>query len=506
MKSSLKSKLFLITYGTILAFIAGLIIFNNTVLRSYYRFRRDAHLIEAFEVYNDMNESSNLYIETLMQVESEKNISIQVIYQPQVFEDSVELEDYLTDTDWYLRIYGNPYTIPHEQLANFIYAYQHGQGEYDLRVSEEISDDVYDGYSFTMNEEQDLIGLFAVKSFNQGYLYYFNTFTTSSIDENIWIFNSFTVVIGMFFMVASGIVMYIMSDRLTNPILQINRVADEIANLDFSNKIDVKSDDEIGHLAKSVNKMSDELSQNIEELKVTNKRLADEILYKNNIEKLRKEFIASASHELKTPLSLIMGYAEALRLEDISKEDYDAYIAIILDETNKMNKLVREMLNIGQIESGNMTIKKTKFSLKKLVQSTYKLLQIKLDEKEVDVVIDVDDVMVSSDYEQLQTVLINFINNAMNHMSEPNRLTITSKKFEDVIRLSVHNTGQAIPEEDINYLWDSFYKVDKSRTRSYGGHGLGLAICRSIFEALNYHYGVENTQDGVKFFFDIKTS
>jgi signal transduction histidine kinase len=305
-------------------------------------------------------------------------------------------------------------------------------------------------------------------------------------------------------MVLSAIVMYFISYRLTNPILEINRVANEISNLNFSDKAIVNTEDEIGQLAISVNKMSRELENTIEELKVSNQRLAEEILYKNQVEKMRKEFIISASHELKTPLSLIMGYTEALKLEDLSKEDYDNYVDIITDETHKMNKLVREMLNISQIESGIISIQKEDFSIKKLVESTLKLVSIKLNENDIKYEMDVDDVMIHSDYDQLQTVLINFINNAINHIKEPKQLKIYSEKDKDKIRLLVFNTGQPILEEDITQLWDSFYKVDKARTRRYGGHGLGLSICRTIFEALNYTYGVLNLETGVAFYFDIK--
>jgi len=151
-----------------------------------------------------------------------------------------------------------------------------------------------------------------------------------------------------------------------------------------------------------------------------------------------------------------------------------------------------------------INIKRSKFSLKSLIDSTINLLAIKLNEQEIHVQVNCEEAVIESDYEQLQTVLINFINNALNHMTEPKLLSISTKRLSDGrLRLIVYNSGKPIPKEDIQYLWNSFYKVDKARTRSYGGHGLGLAICRSIFEALDYHYGVENKEDGVAFYFDI---
>lgn len=503
MNSSLRSKLFLISYGTILAFIAGLIIFNNTILRSYYTYRKNIQLVDTFIEYRDLNINSPQYEDQMRIVESTQNVSIQVIYEPAAYDMDASLNTLISDQTLYQRLYGSPYSINRNAIVNMIYEYHHNDGDV-LKDYEELQNEGYEAYRFNLSEEHSLIGLFVVEPLNEGYIYFFNTITTTSISENIWIFNSFTVVIGLFFMVLSAIVMYSISYRLTNPIIEINRVANDIANLDFSHKVENIPDDEIGDLAISVNKMSDELKTNIEALKVSNQRLAEEILFKNKVEKKRKEFIGSASHELKTPLSLIMGYAEALKLADISDAERENYLEIILDETEKMNKLVREMLNMNQIENGVITINQSTFSLNELIDSTIKLLAIKLNEKEVNVHLDIKDVEVTSDYEQLQTVLINFINNALNHMSKPNILSIYTKEIGDgILRVFVYNSGKNIPEEDLEYLWNSFYKVDKARTREYGGHGLGLAICRSIFEALEYDYGVENGEDGVSFYFDI---
>jgi signal transduction histidine kinase len=133
-------------------------------------------------------------------------------------------------------------------------------------------------------------------------------------------------------------------------------------------------------------------------------------------------------------------------------------------------------------------------------------MQIKINQLEIDFTTDVEDVLVVSDYDQLQTVLINFINNAINHIGDKKIIKIYSEKRENTIRLFVYNTGTKISEEDLPYLWDSFYKVDKARTRRYGGHGLGLSICKSIFNSLKYEHGVKNFEDGVGFYFDINSS
>ncbi|MFW5793914.1 MAG: sensor histidine kinase [Bacillota bacterium] len=513
MKSSLRSKLFLLTYGIILGFIAGLIIFNNTILRNYYIYRKNETFVDAFTEVKRLDLEADDFANELLRIESKYNISIQVIFQDEPINPNISLDDLENEDSLYEFAYGNPYLIPRQEVVNFIYQYNQATEtniSFPIGKKTDIGDASFDGFLFdiatdNLDESSDLIGLFvATETENDGYLFYFNTITSQSIDENIWIFNSFTVVIGMLFMVMSAIIMYFLSYRFTNPILEISQVADEIANLNFSHKINITSEDEIGLLAKNVNVMSHELKSTIEELQISNKRLAEEIINKNKVDKMRKDFIASASHELKTPLSLILGYSEALKLKDVDEKDRLAYLEIIIDETNKMDKLVREMLNISQIERGIISINKTKFSLSELVKKTLKLFSLLIKENEIDLEVKVDDLLVYSDFNQLQTVLINFLNNSINHIKEPKVLTIESKVMsKDKIRICVDNTGEKLTEEDKDNIWESFYKADKARTRAYGGHGLGLAICKSIFEALDYNYGAENTVDGVSFYFDI---
>ena len=509
MNSSLRSKIFLITYGTILAFIAGLIIFNNTILKDYYTYRRNTHLVEAYQKVSKIDLLADDFNQQVAIVESEDHLSILLVFQPFELDESKSLSE-LKEENIFNIVYGQTYWMSGEDVISFIYHYhQMNNDKSDFKYGRHANIDFHnDSYYFKWQrtneiQSEDIIGLFSVEPYGEGYLFYFNTIPSATIDENIWIFSSFTVVIAILFMILSAVVMYTISYKLTNPILEINRVANEIANLNFSDKVQVFGEDEVGHLARSINKMSDQLSHTIDELKISNQRLADEILYKNQLEKKRKEFTASASHELKTPLSLIMGYSEALKLDDLSKEDRDNYLDIVIDETDKMNRLVRELLNITQIESGIITVNKTHFSILKLVQSTYQLLAIRINEKSIQLTLDVDDLEVYSDYDQLQTVLINFLNNAMNHVTSHGMIKIYSEKIENKLRINVYNSGKLIEEEDIDQLWDSFYKVDKARTRSYGGHGLGLSICKSIFEALDYSFGVKNGLDGVVFYFDI---
>jgi len=306
-------------------------------------------------------------------------------------------------------------------------------------------------------------------------------------------------------MIIAGLMMYFFSYRFTNPILEINRIADEISKLDFSHKVEITTDDEIGDLGYSINKMSTQLEISIKELQLSNDKLAKEILYKNKIDQMRKEFVANASHELKTPLSLIMGYGEALKLSGLDDKTKSEYLDIILDETNKMNNLVKELLNLSQIESGKKEFRYSNFSVKSLIEDTAKLFTLIFKEKNITLELDLIDKEINSDYEQLQSVLSNFISNAINHIDYEKVIKISSRFSDnDSVIISVLNSGENIPDNEISNIWDSFYKVDKARTRAYGGQGLGLSIVKTILETLGYDYGVINHDNKVEFFFKIE--
>jgi signal transduction histidine kinase len=199
-----------------------------------------------------------------------------------------------------------------------------------------------------------------------------------------------------------------------------------------------------------------------------------------------------------------MGYGEALKLSNLDDKTKSEYLEIILDETNKMSNLVKELLNLSQIESGKKEFKYSKFSIKSLIEDTTKLFALVFKEKNIEMVLDITDQEINSDYEQLQSVLSNFISNAINHIDYDRTIEISAKTSDnDSVIVSVINAGENIPENEINNIWDSFYKVDKARTRAYGGQGLGLSIVKTILETLGYDYGIKNLDKRVEFFFII---
>nr|HPJ24267.1 HAMP domain-containing protein [Bacillota bacterium] len=328
MKSSIRSRLFLLVYGIILAFIAGLILLNNTFLEKYYIKNREASLIEAFETLKDVDLTSSNLNYQVQSIENEYNLNIQILQQTDAFDPNYVWTDFDNVPDIYDRIYGDQFGIPSGIIGRIIYDFNQqllgSESSYATEVTVS-ADDAYTAYLMDIqsefahgSENMQMIGLcVAADEGGQYDVYYVMTITFQSIADSIRIFNSFTILVGIMFMILAFVSMYFISYTFTNPILQINKIAEEISNLDFSNRVKINSDDEFGDLGDSINRMSTQLEQNIKELQKTNDRLVKEILYKTDVDNMRKEFIASASHELKTPLSLIMGYSEALKLSDL---------------------------------------------------------------------------------------------------------------------------------------------------------------------------------------------
>ncbi|MBU1144336.1 MAG: HAMP domain-containing histidine kinase [Firmicutes bacterium] len=514
MKTSIRSRLFLITYGIILSFIFGLIILNNTYLESYYINSREKTLIVAFNEVKEVDLTSSNLPALVLDIESNYNLSIHILKEVDVsLNESVPNNGFGTLPPPYERLYGNQFSIHDGMIANIMLDFsQQVDGTAEILVDpiQVSSDDSYFAYmeEIIPNQNGDnldfqMLGLFVSYEGTDGLnIYYILTVTFQSIQDSIDVFNSFTIIVGFIFMILSGFIMYFASYRFTTPILQINQVAQDLANLDFSKRVENVSNDEIGDLGKSINKMSAQLEASIIDLKSANEKLSKDIQLKTQIENMRKEFIASASHELKTPISLILGYSEALKLPSLNQETIDDYLNIIIDESNKMNKLVMALLKISQLESGFTELVPSKFSIKDLVDETIRLYSIKFDEQNIKVQINVSDVLIETDYDQLQTVLSNFIGNALHHIDDSRIIKIFSSTDNSaIVTINVFNSGTHIPDSELEHIWDSFYKVDKARTRSYGGQGLGLSIVRTTLQNLGLNFGVKNIEDGVLFYF-----
>jgi signal transduction histidine kinase len=250
--------------------------------------------------------------------------------------------------------------------------------------------------------------------------------------------------------------------------------------------------------------MSKTLRMVIEELKAANEQLEKDIKEKELIDERRREFVSNVSHELKTPIALIQGYAEGLK-EGISDdpESRDYYCGVIIDESAKMNTIVHRLLNLGEIESGIISLDRVDFNLTELLSNVVQSASMLCGGKKVDIRLDApEELMVNADQMMIEEIMQNFISNACHHVSEPGEILITASKGEHAY-VEVFNTGSHIPEEDLDRIWDKFFKVDRSHSRKYGGSGIGLSIVKAIAEAHGGSCGAVNKNDGVAFWFSL---
>lgn len=329
--------------------------------------------------------------------------------------------------------------------------------------------------------------------------------TLDSIEENVHIFNGFVLVLGIIMLVIGIVVIYFISDRFTKPVNELSNISRRMSDMDFSVKYTGDDKSEIGVLGRSMNAMSVELEKKITELKEANIQLKKDIEIKDRNEEMRREFLSNVSHELKTPLAIIQGYAEGLK-EGINddRESFEYYCDVIMDESGKMNAMVKKMLTLNQLEFGNEPVALEKIELNEFMSSIIKANMLRMEQKGITVdFITTDNLYVLFDSMQLEEVFVNYLTNAINHCEGENKIIITAKSDNEKVLVSVFNTGKNIPEEDIERIWEKFYKVDKARTREYGGNGIGLSIVKAILDKYNAEYGVKNHENGVEFWFSI---
>ena len=340
--------------------------------------------------------------------------------------------------------------------------------------------------------------------FENGY-YFLIRSPLESIRESADISNNFYFFVGTLIVLFSGMIILIVTGRITRPISELTRLSEKMCDLDFDAKYESHAGNEIDMLGDNFNKMSKRLESTISELKSANNKLQKDIEDKIKIDEMRKEFLDNVSHELKTPIALIQGYAEGLN-ENISDdpESRAFYCEVIMDEASKMNKLVKNLLTLNQLESGKDAPVMERFDLVSLIHGVLQSMHIMIEQKEATVIFEEEEpIYVWADEFKTEEVVTNYTSNALNHLDGERKIEIRIIRQEDCVKVSVFNTGTPIPEEDLPNLWNKFYKVDKARTREYGGSGIGLSIVKAIVEGMNQKYGVVNYDNGVEFWFTL---
>ena len=339
---------------------------------------------------------------------------------------------------------------------------------------------------------------------------YFNNGLRESVKDS----NNVLIAIGIFAIIISGIISSFVARKFTKPIIELNNIAKKMSKLDFSSKyiVDEENENEINELGKSINTMSEKLETTINKLETNNSELEKDIEKKSKIDEMRKQFISDVSHELKTPIALIQGYAEGL-VENVNTDDESRkfYAEVILDEANKMDILVKQLLELMKLEYGKREFNNQYFDIVSLIEEVIRKSKVMLEENNIKIEFSSEkEVIVYADSFYIEQVVTNYLTNAIKYSKEVNnerkiKITITQNSKTNKVRINVFNTGDRISESELQRIWGRFYKIDSSRNRQNGGTGIGLAFVKAVMTNYKNEYGAVNKENGIEFYFELET-
>lgn len=318
------------------------------------------------------------------------------------------------------------------------------------------------------------------------------------IRENVSIASKFLLIVAGITLSFGSLIIYIYTRKITEPIEELSSYAKEIANQNFDYEVNIKSKDEVGLLAENMSYISHKFDESITVLK-------EELSKKQEQEQKRQNFISNTSHELKTPIGIIKGYSEAIKYGVYTeKDEVENGLDVIIEESNKMTSLVEEMLRLALTENSTIELNKETFDLNKLVNKILVKLDSELKNNNVKLSTNLNgELLVNADIQKIEQVLINYIVNAKKYSNDFKIIEISTHEEGSYVTLDVYNSCERIAEEELARIWDSFYKIDKARTREKGGFGLGLSIVKLIIEAHSGEVRVEQNENGIIFSFSI---
>ena len=297
----------------------------------------------------------------------------------------------------------------------------------------------------------------------------------------------------------------IYSKLISKPLINLNKVAKRMSLLDFDAKCDITSDDEIGNLAKTLNFLSSNLENSLQTLKEKNEQLERDIEKERNLENMRKDFVSSVSHDLRTPLGIISGYAEGLKDGIVSGKNAEAYLQTIIDESTKMNLLLTNMLEISKLESDTINLNLESFNIVRLLPGMVKRFTLEFQNRELNIEFNLPQyAYVEGDILTLEQVVQNLLSNTLKYTPRGNTIYISVEEIDTVYLISIENTGVNIPENELENIFAKFYRLDKSGDRTKNSYGLGLATVKRILTLHNSKFSISNTERGVLFKFTLK--
>ncbi|MBQ9072202.1 MAG: HAMP domain-containing histidine kinase [Bacilli bacterium] len=317
-------------------------------------------------------------------------------------------------------------------------------------------------------------------------VYAFISTSLEPVSSTVSVLKKQLILVMIIVLILAFLIGNIISKKISKPMEKINKASKEITKGNFNVVFDTKSDiKELTELEESLNEMAEGLSKN---------------------ESIKREMLANVSHDLKTPLTLIKANAEMVKdLTYKNKEKREKNLNTIIDEVDRLNLLVEDILNLSKIQSNSVELKLEKINLNTVILEIISKFEILCDKDGYTIEYDGFDVDVVVDKKKIEQAIYNLINNAINYTGNDKKIFIKLIKIKDIIRVEIIDTGKGIEEKDIKYIWDKYYKVDKKYKRVTYGTGIGLSIVKEVLELHGFNYGVDTKKGkGTKFYFEIK--
>lgn len=476
MRLRLTHKVFIFSFALVSLVIVGGIYINNNFLEDFYSNRRIAQIKEVRELISkdiptkeDLETYSQKYNITINMINKDNLRSLEQgkIYMKLNPRDNNRLNKNFRTVDRYILDKNNEgnRVIDHREMEHLEY--------YKLLPT---------GQLITLRISMD------------------------SIRSTVGIVNEFYIYEGIAILIGSLFFIYIFSLQITRPIIALNSIIKKMVKMDFSYRAKIKSKDELEELGGNINFLSSELEKNMGQLRLSNMKLKDEVEKRRKIDELRKEFIASVTHEIKTPVTVINTHAEMLFYDLIEDKDEEKkYLKTIMSEGNNISLLLNELIKLIKLEANIVDIKMEKIYLSDLLVEESSKYKIDLEKKNTRLILDLEkDIIALGDRFKIGQVVNNILSNGVSYVEDNGELRINLKTEKNIAMIEIINTGSSIPEDQLENIWKAFYRVERSRNRKYGGTGLGLTIVSGILERHRSKFGVENIEHGVKFWFTLR--
>ena len=483
--SELNKRYSLISVGTVLLCIAIFTVVQAVLMEDIYLISAKHNMVEAAEEISEIDFDKKGYEKIIADIEGNGNLYIE-IYKPR------DTLIYTTQSNRAIYDEDHENNIDSQELKprimKILQRTENEDGSYYEIRQEYFATAEYVVYGHFFGDDMSLEVYYPLDLVEK------NAETASQVTFHL------CMVIMVLIITLSIRIGFMVFVPLRNMIVQTKKMAD----MDFTAKCPPHKIKDLNELSASINTLSRSLSIAMEKLQSENRQLETDILYERKQEKVRRSFISNVSHELKTPISIIRGYAEGMKM-GIGCDSTEEFCDIIIDESDKMNNLIIRLMEYMKLSSGAYKLYSTEFNLAEVLAECAEGLSNKIEEKNIQYICDINtDFIAFSDALMVQNIFTNYLSNAISHIDFDKIIKVTATDVGTSYRIRVFNSGKQIPGTDIENIWQSFYRADKSHSREEGRFGLGLSFVATIQEMTGEKYGVENKKDGVEFWFDVK--